>query len=112
MQDACHFNQECETLSCSELEDGLREGLMELHGNGINKMVTMQIISTGIIPACSTCVHTCIHDNSFSVPGWVIALLVISVVLWVISLIEGVISIPLVIVLERKFPDNANSKLK
>ena len=75
-------------------------------------MVTMQIVSTGIIPACSTCVHTCIHDNSFSVPGWVIALLVISVVLWVISLIEGVISIPLVIVLEHKFPDNENSKLK
>ena len=76
-------------------------------------MVTMQIISTGIIPACSTCVPTCIHDNSFSVPvpGWVIPLLVISVFLWVISLVEGVVSIPLVIVLERKFSNNENSKL-
>ena len=82
-----------------------------LHGNGTNEMVTMQIISTGIIPVCSTCVPTCIHDNSFSVPGWVIALLVISVFLWVISLVEGVVSIPLVIVLERKFSNNENSKL-
>ena len=61
------------------------------YAHGINEMVT---ISTGIIPACSTCVPTCIHDNSFSVsvpvPGWVIPLLVISVFLWVISLVEGV----------------------
>ena len=50
--------------------------------------------------------------NFTTVPSWVIPLLALSVIIWVLCLIEGVISIPISIILDCKVSKNENSKLK